>query len=166
MAKMSLLAKIKALATLNLVFNNLTSTKDQDGKVIAILKLEQPIGQVRGSQELDYEGQKRPLIAYDVMEVKVHESNMEEGFEVDDDGTVTYKGDGLVLDVAKSTKQVWLVKETFASSGNKMRTNLRNERIGKLLNIDGANPAANESPKENKAPLVTAPKVVVPSEKV
>lgn len=160
MAKMSLLAKLKAMATLNLVFSTITPSKDQEGKMIAILKLEEPIFEVRGSQELEYENVKRPLIAYDVQEVKVHESNMGEGFEVDDDGTVTYNGDGLVLDVAKSTKQVWLVKETFATSGNKLRTNLRQERIGKILGLDAANPAAN--PAAPAAPTA-APTVVNPA---
>ena len=162
MAKMSLLAKLKAMATLNLVFTSLTSAKDQEGKLIAILKLEDPIFEIRGSQELEYEGLKRPLIAYDVQEVKVHESNMDEGFEVDEDGTVTYTGDGLVLDVAKSTKQVWLVKETFASSGNKLRTNLRQERIGKILGLDAVNPAANAANPPAAAPT-PAPTVVNPA---
>lgn len=154
MAKMTLLAKLKALATLDLVFSSITPAKDKDGKNIAILRLENPIPEVRGTQEIDYNGQRHAVVATDVMEVKVHEDNMNDDFEAHEDGTVTYKGDKLILDVAKSTKQVWLVAQSFASSGNKMRSDNRNERLAKLLGLDAANPAANAKPTSPAGPAV------------
>lgn len=142
MAKITLLQKLRAMATLTFVFSNVTSARDQDGKQIAILTLGEPIPTVRGSQEIDFDGQRHPVVAHDVTEIKVHEDNMNDDFVVNEDGTVTYEGDSLILDVAKSTRQVWLVGESYASLGNKMRQVSRNERIAKLLDLDSANPAS------------------------
>ena len=163
MKGMSLLQRVKESLTLNLLFSaSFATKKDQEGKVIAILKLVDPLEEVRGSQEVEFNGERFPLIANDVTEVSVHESNMSESFESNDDGTITYKGDDLILDVAKTNKGVWLVKESYASAGNKLRQNGRSERIGKLLGMDAMNPAANAAPGA-KTPITVAPTVVNPA---
>lgn len=154
-----LLKKLQALATLKLVFNLVTPSRDQDGNHIAILTLVDPIPHVRGSQEVEVNGARYPINAEDVTEVKVHQRELElldSNFKENPDGTITYEGDKAILDVSKQ-KQVWLTTTSFASAGNKMRQANRSERVAKLvgLTVAEATPAAGTAGKPEA--VVTKP---------
>lgn len=135
--KVGLLAKLKAIAMVNLAFTNVTSTKDQNGKFIAILQLANPIAMVRGSQNVALVTGSVGVTATDVREVKVHEDDIidydektGEGFLFDEDGTSgSYKGSQLVLDVSKSNREVWLKRTSFATAGAQYRTQQQNKRL-------------------------------------
>lgn len=149
MAKISLREKLAAITMLALEFTGINVQKDKDGKDIAILTLAEPIPYVRGSQEVVYEGQTYPVTASDVTEIKVHEDDFNEDFSFDDGSdTGSYKGSELTLDVAKSTKSVWLRKNSFASAGNEMRSKFRNERLGKLVASLKPSGKATETPRK------------------
>lgn len=150
MATINLKQKLAKLSHKEFVFVNITATKDKDGNAIAILQLETPIGNVRGTQEVEWNGRMRPITAQDVTEIKVHEQDMNDDFKFDDvsDGG-TYSGSDLILDVSKGGV-VWLRKTTLASSANAFRGQQRNERMAKIF---GEPLKAVETPKneENKA---------------
>lgn len=144
MNKISLLDKVKALATKYFSFVDIDIEKTKDGDSVATLTLETPIAMVRGSQKLDIGGKKVPLIAYDVTTVKVHENDMVEGFAFDEDGTAgEYNGDTLFLDVTKNG-DVWMRSQTFASSGNDFRQKRNDERTADIVKrqIERKNAAA------------------------
>lgn len=133
MAKISLKAKIAAVANLALDFIGLTVQKTQGGETVAILQLSAPLEHVRGSQEVEFQGKRVAIQASDVNEIKVHENDFNDDFQWDTDtDTGSYNGSDLILDVSKSG-QVWLRKQSFASAGQEMRTNNRNERLAKLF---------------------------------
>lgn len=133
MAKLSLLEKMKKVNFKHFRFVGIRTMKAQDGSSIAILELEDPIAQVKGSQRYEIDGQSGYYSANDVTEVKVHEDNAIEGFEFDEDGDGgEYKGEDLQLDVTKRG-EVWLVSKTFAQAGNEMRTAGRNNRVTNVI---------------------------------
>lgn len=147
--KISLKEKLVAVSTLSIDFTNMTVTKAVDGSNVVILKVdpETPINYVRGSQDLDTPGGKVALEAYDVQEVKVHENDMIDGLEWDDEtDTGSYKGSDLVLDVAKRTGDVWLRQTSFAQSGSEMRNTARNNGLNTIINKMKAAKEANKEP--------------------
>lgn len=155
MAKINLKAKLMQLSHLELFFTDLTASKDRDGKSIAILQLETPIPLVRGSQEVEWNGKNRPIVAKDVVEVKVHEEDMNDGFEFDEENGTNagkYSGSDLVLDVAKNGT-VWMKRTTFASSANTMRAGFRNERLAKVFGEPIKAPEAPATPVTGTKPV-------------
>jgi len=155
MARIKLSDKIKSLMTLSLVFSGITVQKTADGKKVAILQLADPIPLVRGSQDVQVNGASHGVVARDVTEVKVYEEDFEKdpGFFWDEDtNTGGYNGDGMILDVAKRSQQVWLKSTSFAASGAEYRTTAQNERYAKMIFGDKA-PAANGADKTGKADL-------------
>jgi hypothetical protein len=150
--KVSLMEKIKGLLNLKLVFTGITTSKDSDGNVIAVLQLAKPIPYVRGSQEVEYAGKRQALQVSDVKEVKVHQKNFENNpdFAWDEEtNTGTFEGSSLSLDVAKSSFQVWMVDVPFATAGNAFRNTARQERLGKFLGLDKT---GNPTPKDELKP--------------
>jgi hypothetical protein len=149
MAKISLLQKIAAAAVLRLGFTGLTVQKAQDGSKVVILQLEDMIPNVRGSQEIEIDGVRHPVVANDVTEIKVHQDDLEaaeDSFEWDEDTeTGTYEGEDLILDVSKGG-QVWLRSNTFANDGNKMRAQSRDTRNRAVI-FGKATSAAVKGPK-------------------
>lgn len=136
MAKISLKEKLAKLSLVELFFTGITQTKTQGGEMVAVLQLDQPIDHVRGSQEVDFNGRRQPVVASDVTEIKVHENDFNDDFQWDEDtNTGSYKGSALVLDVAK-TGQVWLRSTSFAASGNEFRTKQRNDRLALLFKTE------------------------------
>ncbi len=134
--KLSLLAKLALLSVLEFKFTDLTATKDKDGNVIAILQLDEPIPLVRGSQEVLFNGARVPMTRKDVTEIKIHENDMNDDFEFEEGTNAgSYKGSDLILDVSKSSGQVWLRKTTFAQSGQEFGNKQKQENLGKLLNL-------------------------------
>lgn len=154
--KVSLKQKIALLSTIKLAFAGLGFQKTKDGDNVAILQLEDPIPFVRGSQEVEFQGKMIPIVAQDVTELKVHENDFTDGFQFEDDdsGSGTYEGDDLILDVTKSG-QVWLRSQSFAASGNEMRTKNRNERLAKLVQNMQANGAKPATKAPNVEPVDT-----------
>lgn len=136
MAKLNLRQKLEQLSVIGFVITNILSSKDKDGNYIATLEIADAIPLVRGSQTLDFQGRKVPLEANDVTEIKIHEDDMEEAgedFQIDSEGTTgEYSGSKLILDVSKGG-DVWLRKETFAASGNEMRSRFRNDRTESIV---------------------------------
>lgn len=130
--KISLLDKVLAASLLNLEFAGLSTQKTQDGDIVAVLQLSAPIEMVRGSQEIDYQGKRVPLIATDVNEVKVHQNDFEGIVWDEDTDTGSYKGSNLLLDVSKQG-QVWLRSESFATGGQKLRRANQEGRLEKLM---------------------------------
>ena len=145
MKKIGLKQKLALLATLAFRFSNVTVQKSSDGSQYAILTLEQPIDHVRGSQTVEHEGKIVPVQTYDVTEIKIHADAMEiadEDFSfTDDEGTEgEYKGDKLILDVAKGSLDCWLTENSFASAASAMRKQNRNDRTGKVFaRLNGQN---------------------------
>lgn len=134
MAKMSLLDKVKKINFKHFRFVGIRTTKGTDGKITAILELEEPLAQVKGSQRYEVGGNSGYYSASDVTEVRVHEENFVDGFEFEEDGDGgEYKGEELQLDVAKRTGEVWLVKTPFAQAANTFRSNNRNERTANVI---------------------------------
>lgn len=134
---MSLLKKLVALSTVELIISQITPARDGNGNHIAILTLQDPIPHVRGSQELIYEGTSYPINADDVTEVKVHQRELEliDGdFKEQADGTFIYKGDKAILDVSQN-KVVWLTTKSFQAAGREMSNNNRSQRVAKLVGI-------------------------------
>lgn len=147
--KVSLKQKIAILSTIKLFFVGLATQKTKDGDHVAILQLEDPIPHVRGSQEVEFQGRMIPIVATDVTEIKVHEGDFTDDFQFDEEeNTGSYEGSDLILDVAKNG-QVWLRRESFASSGNTMRAKFRNERLAKLVsNITSGQQGATNGAKK------------------
>lgn len=134
MAKISLLEKLKNATLLELLFTGLTVNKTAQGENFAILQLADPIESVRGSQEVDIDGVTYPVMARDVTEIKIMESDIDETFQWDTDtDTGSYKGSDLILDVAKSTGQVWLRSESFAAGGRALRSTNQKSRLKALI---------------------------------
>lgn len=139
--KVGLLDKLKAIAMLNLAFTNVTSTKDQNGKFIAILQLANPIALVRGSQNVSLATGSVGVTATDVREIKVHQDDIVdydektgEGFAFDEEGTGgSYKGSELVLDVSKANREVWLKRTSFATAGAAYRTQLQSKKLEEMF---------------------------------
>ena len=140
--KLSLLDAVKKLGTIKFDFEVVgkeTTQPDKEGKTkdVIILKLFTPIPYVRGTNKIPMpDGTFRNLEANDVTEIKVLDDNAKsESFDMvvtDDEITGTYEGSDLMLDISKSQGDVWLTKESFASLGNSMRNNMRNDRLAKL----------------------------------
>src|SRR6478736_1972789 len=108
---------------------------EQNNDRIAILHLATPLAVVTGSQIItdDGTGAAERVQAFDVEQVKVHETDLEDaGFEMDADGSGLYSGD-LRLDVSKRTGEVWLRSESFASSARTMRNENTNKRSSGML---------------------------------
>ncbi len=147
--------KIKSLMMLNLIFTGVAVKKTADGKRIAILQLAEPIALVRGSQDVVVNGATHGVVARDVTEVQVYESDFENdpGFYWDEDtNTGGYEGDGMILDVAKRSQQVWLKSTSFAASGAEYRNTAQTERYSKMIFGDKA-PANNGTDKTGKTDL-------------
>ncbi len=133
------------IALIELGFTGISHIKDKNGKFVAILQLADPISLVRGSQEFMVDGVMRPVVAHDVIEVKVHEDDFIDGLEWDDEtNTGSYKGSDLSLDVSQAG-QVWLKSKSFAAGSREFSTNARAERLRKAV---GASPIAKTP--ENK----------------
>lgn len=135
MAKISLLEKVIAISTLDLEFTSLTIQKTADGKSrIAVLQLAEPIEFVRGSQEVDTgDGILQGMTATDVTEVKVIEDDFDKIDWDDTTDTGSYMGDGMVLDVAKRTGQVWLKTVPFSASAAEFRRTNQQSNLQKML---------------------------------
>jgi hypothetical protein len=132
--KVNLLQKIAAIATLNLEFVGLDFAKSREGQLIGILQLAEPKEYVRGSQEVEHEGKRTPIVATDVFEVKIHEKDMEdEGFEFDTESdTGTYNGKKLQLDVSKGGT-VWLTSTPFSAAATEFKNANRNKKTADLI---------------------------------
>lgn len=156
--KVGLLDKLKAIAMLNLVFSNVTSTKDQKGKFIAILQLANPIPLVRGSQSVTLASGSVGVTANDVREIKVHEDDIigydettGEGFAFDEEGTGgSYKGSELVLDVSKGNREVWLKRTSFATQGAAYRTELQAKKLEEMFAPKATTSTPGQEPKDVK----------------
>lgn len=156
MAKISLLQKVLNATELNLEFSGLSTQRTQEGELIAILQLSTPIENVRGSQEVEFQGRKIGLSATDVVEVKVHQNDFD-GIEWDEaTDTGSYKGSGLILDVSKGG-QVWLRTESFAAGGQKLRRQNQEGRLATML--------AGMGIKVGEEKKTGAPKIVADAEK-
>lgn len=139
--KVSLKEKIARKSLVVLQFIGISIQKTQEGEDVAILQLAEPIPHVRGSQEVEFNGKRVPIEEWDVTEVKVPPSvidKYEENFSFDEDpesDAGEYRGNKLILDVAKNSRQVWLVEKSFAASGQEMSRNNREDRLSKLLKV-------------------------------
>lgn len=148
--KIKLLEKVLAMSELDLEFSGISVQRTTNNELIAVLQLSSPIELVRGSQEVEFQGQKIPVTAKDVTEVKVHQNDFD-GIEWDDESnTGSYKGSVLSLDVAKNGRQVWMVSRSFAQAGQEFRQNRRNDRLTEL--VKGLGVEVKEEKKEK--PLV------------
>lgn len=146
MAKISLLSKIQALALIHLEFVGISSVKTRENQQIAILQLAQPIDMVRGSQEVNLDGVMHPIVARDVVEVKVHENDMTDDFSWDEDSNSgEYHGSDLVMDVDQKGV-TWLRKQTFAAGGQEYRAKLRTDNLRKSILGDKAAPTVGAKP--------------------
>lgn len=127
-----LLDKVLAMSELDLEFSDISVQRTQNNELVAVLQLSTPREFVRGSQEVDFQGQKIPITAKDVTEVKVHQNDFE-GIEWDEEtNTGRYKGTTLSLDVSRG-RQVWLVSRSFAQAGQEFRQTRRNDRLTELV---------------------------------
>lgn len=149
MAKISLLNKVLAATRLMLEFDGIAIQRTVGGEVVAVLHLSKPIEEVRGSQEVEFNGARVGLRAKDVVEVKIHQDDFE-GVEWDDvSDTGSYEGSDLILDVSKQG-QVWLRSQSFAAAGSEMRRTNQNNRLVKLLEGMGVKPADVKNPITGK----------------
>lgn len=161
MAKISLLKGLTALLTLRLSFvGKPTLAKDKDGKMIATFTLLDPIPHVAASQTIDVDGVNHKIDQYDVQFVKVHEDDMafaEEDFIMDDQtNDITFESDKLILDVAKSNREVWLRQQTFATTGRAYGNDIRRERRIASLGLGTAPVTANAGAAGNPTANVNA----------
>ena len=144
----SLLEALKKQSEVRFSFTIDAVEADKNGKKIAVLLLDTPIDRVRGTQKIDVNGLPTQLVVRDVQEVKVHEDQMDdEGFSFDlEEGTGVYVGSNLLLDVAKGSGDVWLVKTPFSVSVSNFRAarNMeRNAGLQQKLGLIQAGAAAN-----------------------
>lgn len=147
MAKISLKKKLDLIGLIVLAFVGITRQKDSKGKSIAILQLADPIAMVRGSQEFTFDGVTKPIVANDVVEVKVHEDDFVDGLIWDEDtDTGSYEGSDLILDVSQNGV-VWLRSKSFAQGASEFRGNARNERLRKALKMAPATAGTDEKLK-------------------
>lgn len=157
--KINLLAKLKRLSYKELMFTGITAQKDRDGKMIAILQLEEPIQLVRGTQEVEWNGRMQAITAKDVLEIKVHEEDMNDDFHFSEEtDTGSYKGSDLTLDVAKNGT-VWMKKTTFAAGAGNFRQEARKTRLGKLFGEAEAKPFATPTVNSKPTPVDVTPAV-------
>lgn len=129
-------------------FDILKVEKSQaDPKVsIVTMQLHDPIATVVGSQKIpDENGVMVDMVLDDVDIVKVAGEDLADaGFKVKVDPETKkvvagrYEGSNLQFDIAKSTGEVWLVSESYASRGRAMRTENRAKRTQGLAARMGA----------------------------
>ena len=110
--------------------------KQNDGSVleVSIIRLLSDVPDVLGSQK-DADG--NDMIAYGIETVRVREDVYDDpGFEIieDEDGNIVsgkYEGK-LFLDIAKSTGDVWLLRESFASVGRTFLADRRSQNADEV----------------------------------
>ena len=151
MAKIKLLEKIEAAKTVTLTFTEFLTQKTSDGTDnVVVLILAEPIEYVRGSQNVPLmDGTTERMVAANVTEVSVLESDIDENFDWDEEmGIGTYKGKDMVLDVAKRNGGVWLRDTPFNVSAGQFRTKARSERFGSLIEAAKKDLATRKGTKE------------------
>lgn len=123
--KISLKQALENRKSAEFAFGSFTHTYDKDGKKIVVMALTEAIAHVIGSQKISDGTVTENLDAYDVTEVRVHENDMNDDIQVNEDGSGDVSSTTLRLDVTKSG-EVWLRTKTFAQAGNELRA----ERTG------------------------------------
>lgn len=146
---MKLLDKVLAMSQLELEFSSISVQRTQNNELVAVLQLSSPIELVRGSQEVEFQGQRIPITAKDVTEVKVHQNDFGDIEWDSETDTGSYKGSALSWDVSKS-RQAWLVSRSFAQAGQEFRQTRRNDKLTEL--VKGLGVEVKEPAKEK--PLV------------
>ena len=144
----------------DLVIATITKTISTTGETVLVLGLKTPIAHVIGSQSINDEGAnvRVKVESFDVEEVRIHEQTFgaaEDAFDIKEDGTGTCKSDDLMLDVAKSTGEVWLRAkgDSFANMGRAARQDAGRKRNGEILarikaRTEGTEPAVNAEKKD------------------
>lgn len=105
--------------------------KATDGKMIAVFALKEPIAEVKGSLITVWPQETVAISVTDVNEIRIHEDNFDQ-IEYDTDTKMIFCY-GLMLDVARRTGQVWLVKKSFTDASNEWRNKRRTETLQSLI---------------------------------
>lgn len=139
---MSILKILESKPNVSLVFTNMTKDLDSDGNLVLLLDLEEPIN-VMGSGRINNNltGDSIQIGATDVVQVKVHQRNIELLEEAIKENKATFTWDEAAkkgsltcdfrLDVSRN-EEVWLTKESFVAFGRNSRNNRNSERKNKL----------------------------------
>jgi hypothetical protein len=128
---------------------------ESDGSIVAILTLAEPIQEVTGSQSVTDGVNSERVTAFDVTQVKIHQSEMsDDGITVNPDKKSGTVSTDLRLDVAKSTGEVWLTSKSFASMGREMRQEKQMTRRESLLDQI----KARREQATKVSPVASAPK--------
>ncbi len=136
MAKISIKQKIALATMLSYVFTGMSVQKTSDGQNIIVFDLETPID-VKGSQEVEIDGQMVRVRANDATEISILEEDLDnhaDSFSWDTDtDTGSYEGTELIVDVAKTNGKVWLKPTTFAVSGRQYGAQQRSSNFKKMF---------------------------------
>lgn len=148
---LKVLKKAAALSRVTFEVSNLTIQQDSKGEDIFILKLEDPIPHVRGSQDIKLGDRTIPVEMSNVTEVKIHSEDMavlNEAYEkakesdpdaldpldLDDENRGTYDSTVLKLDVSKN-KECWLRAIPFNLAGQNYRSDRFAQRNQERANM-------------------------------
>lgn len=132
MAKISLKEALANKKQSQFDFTGFTYTYDNNNKKVVTLELVNPIPYVSGSQSITDGNESVKLDAYDVTHVKIHEDDMVEGIDVNEDESGTVDTDALRLDVSRAG-EVWLRSKSFAASGADYRRERTSTRDAGVL---------------------------------